>query len=159
MRTVPRTRFPRHRAAGFTLLELIVVVVIAAAVVGLVVPRFAAVLPGVELKGAARDVATALRYARGRAIATRSEVAVVIDVDARSYRVEGAGEGREHQFARHVDVRLRTGRSELRGDSAGAITFFPDGSSTGGRVTLGSGERRFVVDVQWLTGKVSILDE
>lgn len=149
-----------RRARGFTLLELLVVMVILAAVVGLVVPRFGAALPGVELKGAARDVASALRYARGRAIATRSDIAVVFDVDAATYRIEGAGaDERERSLGRNVSARLVTGRSELRGESVGAISFFPDGSSTGGRVTLRSGERVFEVDVQWLTGRVSILDE
>ena len=51
-----------------------------------------------------------------------------------------------------------TGRSELRSENVGAITFFPDGSSTGGQVTLSAGNRAFKVDVLWITGKVTILD-
>jgi general secretion pathway protein H len=144
---------------GFTLLELLVVMVIIAAIVGLVVPRFGAALPGVELRGAARDVASALRFARGRAIATRGDVAVVFDVNARTYRIEGVPGERERAFGDAITVGLLTGRSELRSESVGAISFFPDGSSTGGRVTLRSGERAFEVDVEWLTGRVSILDE
>ena len=137
-----------------------VVMVILAAVVGLVVPRFGAALPGVELKGSARDVASALRYARGRAIATRTDVAVVFDIDQGMYRIEGAGaDARARSLGRNVSLSLVTGRTELRGESVGAITFFPDGSSTGGRVTLRSGERWFEVDVQWLTGRVGIVDE
>ena len=40
----------------------------------------------------------------------------------------------------------------------GGIRFFPDGGSNGGRVSLAVGERRFNVDVDWLTGRVSIVD-
>ena len=40
----------------------------------------------------------------------------------------------------------------------GAIRFFPDGSSTGGRVTLMVGERSYAVDVDWLTGRVRVLE-
>jgi general secretion pathway protein H len=40
----------------------------------------------------------------------------------------------------------------------GAIRFFPDGGSNGGRVTVASGERKYEVDVDWLTGRVAILE-
>lgn len=144
---------------GFTLIELMVVMVVAAAALGLVMPHFGAALSGMELKGAARDVASGLRYARGRAIALQGETAVVIDLENRSYRIEGAGDDRVHDLGRNTELHLVTGRSEVRGDREGAIRFFADGSSTGGRLTLEAGNRGFVVDVRWLTGKVSILDE
>ena len=147
------------RASGFTLLELMVVMLIALAMLGLAVPRFAAVLPGVELKAAARDTASALRYARTRSIASRTSVAVVFDLESGTYRLEGATvDGRERTLGNGVELRLVTGRSEVREASVGAIRFFPDGSSTGGRVSLWSGERSFDVDVQWLTGRVTILE-
>lgn len=149
----------RGARLGFTLIELMVVLVVAAAAMGLVVPQFGAALAGMELKGATRDVASGLRYARGRAIALQRETAVVIDLDARSYRIEGAEANGSHDLGRDIDLRLVTGRTEVRGDSEGAISFFPDGSSTGGRLTLESGNRSHVVDVRWLTGRVRILDE
>ena len=40
----------------------------------------------------------------------------------------------------------------------GSIRFFPDGGSNGGRITVASGERKYEVDVDWLTGRVAILD-
>ena len=46
----------------------------------------------------------------------------------------------------------------MSSDKRGAIRFYPDGSSTGGRITVSSGERKFLVDVDWLTGRVSIED-
>ena len=39
-----------------------------------------------------------------------------------------------------------------------AIRFLPDGSSTGGTVTLASGSRRASVGVDWLTGRVAAAD-
>jgi general secretion pathway protein H len=38
----------------------------------------------------------------------------------------------------------------------GAITFAPDGSSSGGRVVLRAGANAVTVLVDWLTGRVSI---
>jgi general secretion pathway protein H len=115
-------------------------------------------LPGLELKGAARDVAAALRFARGRAIATRNEVALVIDVEAGKYHLEGTSDDRETSLGQNTEIRLLTGRSELRSENVGAISFFPDGSSTGGQITLSRGDRAFKVDVLWITGKVTIVD-
>jgi len=41
----------------------------------------------------------------------------------------------------------------------GDIRFNPDGSSTGGRISLADGRRRLGVGVDWLTGRVSVADE
>ena len=52
----------------------------------------------------------------------------------------------------------------LSGDDDSAIVmlnllrFVPDGGSNGGRITVASGARKFDVDVDWLTGRVAILD-
>jgi general secretion pathway protein H len=35
-----------------------------------------------------------------------------------------------------------------------SILFFPDGGSTGGRLTLATGDRRRLIAVDWLTGRV-----
>jgi hypothetical protein len=40
----------------------------------------------------------------------------------------------------------------------GQIRFFPDGSSTGGRIGLSRNDRRAAVAVDWLTGLVSVDD-
>ena len=40
----------------------------------------------------------------------------------------------------------------------GAITFTPDGSSSGGRVVLVAGHNAVAVVVDWLTGRVSVAD-
>ena len=38
------------------------------------------------------------------------------------------------------------------------MRFFADGGSNGGRVTLAAGERKFDIDIDWLTGRVAIQD-
>jgi general secretion pathway protein H len=47
---------------------------------------------------------------------------------------------------------------DLVNDRVGAIRFYPDGGSNGGRVTLAAGERKFEIDVDWLTGRIAVLD-
>ena len=68
------------------------------------------------------------------------------------------GEKRVRKLPEKIDITLFTARSEQQSQLQGAIRFFPDGSSTGGRVTLSGDSVRFLVDVDWLTGKVSIIE-
>jgi general secretion pathway protein H len=144
----------RRRAAGFTLLELLLVLVIAATGYALLVRFAGGGLSGAQLKGAARTVAAGLRDARGQAIASQESVALAVDLDKRTIEVSGAGQPRE--LPERLEIQLYTAQSEVASERKGAIRFYPDGSSTGGRVTLAAGERRLLVDVDWLTGRVSI---
>jgi general secretion pathway protein H len=57
-----------------------------------------------------------------------------------------------------VELKLFTAQRDIVNDTTGAIRFYPDGGSNGGRITVASGERKFEVDVDWLTGRVAILD-
>jgi general secretion pathway protein H len=63
-----------------------------------------------------------------------------------------------HKLAQQLELKLFTAQSDLVNDNVGAIRFFADGGSNGGRITLASGERKFNVDVDWLTGRVAILE-
>lgn len=143
-----------HR--GFTLVELLLVLVILAAMSALLLVRFDGVLEGIELRGASRDVASALRHARGRAIATQQETGVAIDVESRQYRVLGTDDARVYGFNQRIVVDLVADRTAFLSDTEAAIRFFPDGSSTGGGITLSSGASGYHIAVQWLTGRVRV---
>ena len=122
----------------------------------LVPPIFNQGVSGTELKAAARKVAAGLRKVHAQAITKKQEAALTMDVDAR--RFELTGDKQVYQLPEKIDVTLYTAQSEITQNKNGAIRFFPDGSSTGGRVTLASGERKYLVDVDWLTGRVGIID-
>lgn len=139
---------------GFTLLELLLVLVIAATSYAMVVRLSSGGMSGAELKSAARAVAAGLRDARGTAIATQESASFTLDVEQRSMEVSGAR--RPRSLPQRLDLKIYTAQSEVVDGKRGAIRFYPDGSSTGGRVTLASGERQFLVDVDWLTGRVTI---
>jgi len=136
------------------LLELLVVLAIAAFTSALVLPQFSKMAGAVALRSAARELASALRSARSEAIAEHREVALVLDVQARSYH--RAGSTRLHPLGADLELQLLAARSEVSDAQAAAIRFFADGSSSGGRVTLGANGPRYVVDVHWLTGRVAI---
>lgn len=144
-------------SAGFTLLELILVLVIAGIVMAVVLPNFQPAIASMQLRSATRDVASALRHVRGQAMARGRDAEFFLDVNQHVYRVSG----RRKAFALPSSVKLTlfTAESELTGDGQGNIRFFPDGSATGGRVTLETPGKKQLVDVNWLTGAVVIHDE
>jgi general secretion pathway protein H len=142
------------RQRGFTLLELIVVIALIGLAYVLAAPSFGGGFLGAELKGAARDVAAGLREARSQALTRKREAAVTLDLEKRTFAL--SGDPQVHQLSDRLELKLFTAQSEVVNDKTGAIRFYADGSSTGGRVTLSANERKYLVDVDWLTGKVSI---
>lgn len=144
----------RHR--GFTLVEMLVVMVIMVLAYAMTAPMISAGVSGAELKAAARQIAAGLRKARSEAVVRKNEVVLTVDVERRQFVL--SGDKRIYRFPEKIEVSLFTAQSELRDDKTGAIRFYPDGSSTGGRVTLSRGERKYLVDVDWMTGRVKIQD-
>ena len=129
-------------SAGFTLLEMLVVLAILGLTAGLVASRARPGAGGLELRGAAGQVGNLLREARAQAIATNQAVAVRADPATARLGIAG---GREMALPRGVALQ-----------ASGAIGFSGDGSSTGGSLLLAEGPRRLVVAVDWLTGRVSL---
>jgi general secretion pathway protein H len=146
----------RRRSAGVTLLELLIVLSIMALIAAMTVPMLSGPVSGAALKGAAREVAAGLRYARSESVSTRRETRLVFDLEQRTFRIDR--DARVHQLPKGVDLKLFTAQSDIADAKTGAIRFFPDGGSNGGRVTIAAGERKYEVDVDWLTGRVAILD-
>jgi general secretion pathway protein H len=76
-----------RRGNGFTLIELILVLVIMGLLTALVTPAITS-LTGLKLKTAARKVAAGLRYARSQAVATGSDYQVVFNLEKGEMTVE-----------------------------------------------------------------------
>jgi general secretion pathway protein H len=110
--------------------------------------------PTRTLQTTAGEIATTLREARRQAQAGQARKRFLIDTDSGQYGIEGAGSWRT--LPAEVTAALTTGESLLTGDTRGGIDFFPDGTSTGGRVELGFSERSLKIDIEWLTGRVRV---
>jgi general secretion pathway protein H len=110
----------------------------------------------VELKSAARSLASGLRHTRNRALNDNRSATLDLDVVKHEFRLPG--EQRVHKLPERIDIVLFTARSEQQSAQRGAIRFFPDGSSTGGRITLSTDSLRYLVNVDWLTGRISIIE-
>jgi general secretion pathway protein H len=138
---------------GFTLVELLVVLVIASLVLALVGTSISRSVSGAEMRVAARKMTASLRYTRTRAILDKQEQVFLVDTENRKYM---APKRPEVELPEGMKVALTTARSELTAESVGGIRFYPDGGSTGGFVELDANGRVYRVNVAWLTGEASL---
>lgn len=146
-----------RRSAGFTLIEVSVVLVIAAAALALVAPNLGGVLERTRLTSATREIASGLRYARSHAMTAGRPVEFWLDVNAHSYL---AGDrAKPHALPDSVKLSLTTADGQATADGRGFIRFFSDGSSTGGKILLETAGQRRQVQVNWLTGFVQIVGD
>lgn len=152
----PKGLSDTHSQRGVTLLELLIVIALMAIVAGFVIPRFGGPISTSELRASARQLAAGLRLARSEAVSERRETFLVLDVAGKRFKVDR--EPREHPLPSRIELKLFTAQNDLVSADVGSIRFFPDGGSNGGRITVASGPRKFDVDVDWLTGRVAILD-
>ncbi len=146
----------KKASRGFTLIELLVVMAILGALLLIVPPMFATSLSTASLKAATRDVAAGLRQARSDAIVRNREIPLVVDVEAG--RLTIGDDASPKSLSPDITLTLHTAESERVSDTVGRIRFFPDGSSTGGGITLERDDRKYHVTVDWLTGQISIAE-
>ena len=143
---------PKLAGAGFTLLEMLIVLVISSIVMAALIPNFGPAIARAQLYSATRDVASALRHTRGQAMLTGQDALFELNTEQHLYRV--TGRPKVYKLPPEVQLGLITTTTETLDEGTGRIRFFPDGSATGGRVTLIANRQTRVVDVNWLTGEV-----
>ena len=166
----------KSSARGFTLLELMVVIVLMMAVVSVVSVNIVSGLDSSRVKTSARQLATVLRSARTEALSSGFETGIALGrmdpevedatldhgelagvvADAkgpqRSYTILPAGEW--VALPRGMSLSLTPGGAPGALVPSGSLMFYPDGSSSGGRLEVQAGADRLIIEVDWLTGEV-----
>ncbi|WP_137747038.1 GspH/FimT family pseudopilin [Acidovorax sp. NB1] len=139
---------------GFTLVELLVVLAISALLVGLAPMAFDRLRDSANYRDALRGIMMDMRAARQQALVSRVETSFVVDLERRSYRVDGQ---QARLIPEPLEIRVTMAGEEANGREGAGIRFFPGGGATGGSVDIlrpsGEGAR---LRVDWLSGRVAL---
>ncbi|CAN7223661.1 prepilin-type N-terminal cleavage/methylation domain-containing protein [Acidovorax sp. LjRoot129] len=142
------------RESGFTLMELLVAFAIVGLVIGITPIAYQKMRETAQYRDVLRTMLSELRGARQRAAAERTETRFSVNLQQRSFGIQG---GTMHSLPDSLTVRATVAGTELSSDGVAAIRFLPDGGATGGSIDVlrasNSGGVRLRVD--WLSGRVS----
>jgi general secretion pathway protein H len=140
---------PEVGARGFTLLELVVVLLVIAVAVAVVAPTIGRSVESVRARAEVAGVSATLRHAREQAITTRQSHTVVVNPTNRMVTVTADDD--EVRWTRAISPRLRIDAPD---PDALTIRFEPQGTSSGGAFRLTSGPVSYRVTVDAVTGRV-----
>lgn len=144
-------RRARAPEAGFTLIEILVVVVLIGALGAIVLSVTQGGLEAARARSAAKDLVAALRATRAQAVVEREAKVLVLDLERRAWQMPGRD---WVELPGGFELSMLTAAEEQVGEQQGGIRFFPDGASTGGSIELRRGEALWRIEIAWLTGEV-----
>jgi general secretion pathway protein H len=150
LQPVPRTR-STDRRAGFTLIEVVAVMLIIALVASLAVTM----MPGTGrggLKALTLETAALIRRERLGAVLTGQDRLVSLDGERRVLIGDG---GNVLAIPRDVAVDI-LGIDALWSGRQAVVRFTPDGASTGAVLKLSRENAEYEIRVNWYTGGVAI---
>lgn len=138
---------------GFTLLEIMVAITVAALLMAVSVPSANRLYQSMSYRGAVGDVKNLLENARFQAQLKGLPADVWVRTPTREL---GLGEARKIQLTEQVEVEVVSAAELMRDNDTAVIRFYPDGTSSGGRISLRRGDTGGVaLEVGWLLGEVS----
>jgi general secretion pathway protein H len=132
-------------------LAVLTILAIAAA---FVLPRVAGSRDRLTLESAAIQLASGLKRARAATLRAGQEHALVLDLAQRRYWADDAVTLQRLPRGISIAVEPRPGVSADAGPAV--FRFRPDGSASGGKITLRGGGRTADITVDWLTGATRI---
>ena len=149
----------KPQSKGFTLIELTVVLVIAALVLVVSVPNVSKIADSRDYRASVREVVSAAQKAKKRAVHRNRPVDLVLEADTLRVAIVDAGEvPSEAAFTSllgELEMSVTTAADVSPGDGLSAIRFYPRGGSTGGDIALvresGAGT---LIQVGWLLADV-----
>lgn len=108
-------------------------------------------IEGMRLRTAGKQIADELRQVRTRSIASGKPQQFEIDPVSHYWTTSL---GRSGKIPASLRIQFTGAREAQARAGKGAIRFFPDGASSGGRVELFTEQARWRIDVAWITGEV-----
>jgi prepilin-type N-terminal cleavage/methylation domain-containing protein len=152
------------RLRGFSLIELIVVLLIISLLAVLVTPRLTKSLYHLEARSASKKISGILRYCRSESVNRNRIYLVSFDRTSRLVSVQSTEEGEEkpvlersYPLAEEIQIdKIDVGKT-LLDLSLPTFEFYPNGGSNGGTALIRRTESRaYAIQVDSLTGTVKV---
>lgn len=143
----------RRLARGFTLIELLVSFAIIGFAMALVPMAYSKLNQAIEYRASIRDFITQVADARLKAMTTGQPAAIRVNLSNKTYGVDGL---LDQSWPATYEIKATVAEQDIEAGKIASIQFYPDGSSTGGSISIfrapGVGVR-FRID--WLTGRMN----
>lgn len=146
----------RSAEAGATLIEVLVVLVLAALIAGIAWPMHGGLVHDRVLPSVAGDVASLLKHGRADAIRSGREILVSLHIEQREVTAPGRP---TMLIPKDVAISLTAGRGESRIGSVSSIRFHPDGRSSGAEVLIEHRGRAARIIVDRSSGGIRVIGQ
>ncbi len=141
---------------GFTLIELIIVIILLGLMVALSAPAIGNSLSNLRLNTNARHLAAVLRNTRSKAIADKQNYQITFKAEGKSYTYPTESGNKSVALARGVKIKQVRQADELLEEEL-TLFFYPKGNSNGGEIILeNEREQAFRIEVEPISGRVKI---
>lgn len=137
---------------GFTLIEILTVILIISVVISLVAPMYRGGQKS-DLTVLGRKMAGDLRYARSIAISSGKSKSVVFDFEKNAYSLRG--DDIQNLIPDEVSMTFTLDVADISKKS-GTLHFYPDGTSSGGVINMKNKNKNINIFISWLHGGVSL---
>lgn len=142
---------PKH-LLGFTLLELLVVLVILTGVVGLSSPYMVRLYETVRFQRFVKDMQQSLLEVRQAAMMSGEVRRFYFSYESQRF---GHSDALTQEIPKSFKVDV-VAAAEIQEGLVGVIDFYPGGGSSGGSLEIRQDERSARIRVDWLLGRVTL---
>ena len=143
------------RQGGFTLIEMVCVLAVVALLAAILLPRASRQTSQPRLEAYAIEAAAIFKADRTAAMMAGQQVATAVDATSRSIR--SGATARALRVADDVVVTALLPQRCNDRPALSTVSFFANGMSCGGSVTLSHGDHSYEIRVNWLTGGIEIV--
>jgi len=140
--------------SGITLLEMIVVLAIISISLIIVAPNFKTSNRNATSQHKVKEIITLISDTRNQAIRKNKESVFFIDIENKQYWSSSAV--LKKNIPTYFEIKILAADKEYLDEVTGGIRFYPDGSSTGGTISLKGNNEIQQINIDWLTGHTKL---